>query len=118
MKINIPQIYEENIIEFLQKDGNIVYKYMDEKRVFQITFVKVYQFDFTEFDYITEVEWNFGLEMEAESDYINVLLQNMPEEKKQRAFGGEITSLYHYKLAIDDVGIYNIICKGIETTYV
>lgn len=31
-----------------------------------------------------------------------------------RAFGGEIEKLKHHRLAVDDNGFYNIICKGLE----
>ena len=37
----------------------------------------------------------------------------MSKEKLQRAFGGEYKKIQHYKLVIDDIGMYNIICKDI-----
>ena len=38
---------------------------------------------------------------------------SIPKDQLNRAFGGEYEKLQHYRLVIDDVGIYNIICKGI-----
>ena len=117
MKITIPLIYEENIIEFAQRRGNAVFRYLDGERVFQITFHDVYAFDFVEFDYIKELDWQFGLELEENSTYIPQMVQGMPKESLQRAFSGEYEKMRHYKLVIDDVGMYNVICKGIDMSY-
>ena len=114
MSIEIPPIYEEDIIEFVQRKGDAIFKYYDDGRIVEIIFNCVYEFDFVEFDYIDEVGWRFGLELQSNSVYIEKMLRSMSEEKKQRSFAGECKMLQHYKLVIDDVGLYNIICKGIN----
>lgn len=113
MKITIPPIYEENIVEFAQRNGNAVLKYLSEGKSVQISFLSVYAFDFIEFDYFKETDWQFGLELREDSEYIQKIVQGMPQEKLQRAFGGEYEKLQHYRLVIDDVGIYNIVCKSV-----
>lgn len=113
MNIEIPQIYEEDIIEFVQRKGDVIFKYFDDGEIIEIEFVCVYAFDFVEFDYINEVGWKFGLELQSNSMYIDKVTQNMSKEKLQRAFGGEYKKIHHYRLVIDDVGMYNIICKDI-----
>lgn len=113
MNIEIPPIYEEDIIEFAQRKGNVVLKYYDNDNIFEIVFNCVYAFDFVEFDYINGVGWNFGLELQNNSMYIEKIVRNMTKDKLQRAFGGEYQKLKHYKLVIDEVGMYNVICKDI-----
>lgn len=113
MNIEIPPIYEEDIIEFAQRKGDVVFKYYDNDNIFEIVFNCVYAFDFVEFDYINEVGWKFGLELQSNSVYIEKIIHNMSKEKLQRAFGGDYKKIQHYKLVIDDIGMYNIICKDI-----
>lgn len=113
MNIEVPQIYEEDIIEFAQRKGDVIFKYFNNGEINEIVFICVYAFDFIEFDYINEVGWKFGLELQSNSMYIEAITCNMSKEKLQRAFGGEYKKLQHYKLVIDDVGMYNIICKDI-----
>lgn len=111
MKIDIPTIYEEDIIGVVHQNGNLIFEYASENIV-RIIFQYVYKYDFVEFDYINEIDWTFGLELLKDSPYIKNLIGMMEEEKLQRAFGGEYDKLQHYRLVIDDVGIYNIVCKG------
>lgn len=118
MKVEIPPIYEEDIIEFVQREENATFKYFNEDKIVKITFFCVYAFDFVEFEYINEMGWVFGLELQNNSAYIERMVSNMTEEKKQRAFGGEYKKIKHYKLVIDDVGMYNIICKDIDVSFV
>lgn len=73
----------------------------------------IYEEDIIEFDYINETGWKFGLELQNNSVYIEKIIRNMSKEKLQRAFGGEYKKIQHYKLVIDDIGMYNIICKDI-----
>ncbi len=113
MIIEVPQIYEEDIIEFVQRKGDVVFRYFDNGEIIEIIFKCVYAFEFIEFDYINEVGWKFGLELQSNSMYIEKIIRNMSKEKLQRAFGGEYKKIQHYKLVIDDVGMYNIICKDI-----
>lgn len=113
MNIEIPPIYEEDIIEFAQRKGDVVFKYYYDDNIFEIEFNCVYVFDFVEFDYISEVGWKFGLELQSNLAYIEKIIRNMSKEKLQRAFGGEYNKLQHYRLVIDDIGMYNIICKNI-----
>lgn len=117
MNIEIPLIYEEDIIEFVQRKGDVIFKYYNEGKIFEILFNCVYIFDFVEFDYINEVGWTFGLELQNDSVYIEKLICSLPKEKLQKAFGGDYKKLQHYKLVIDDVGMYNIICKDIKLDY-
>lgn len=114
MNVEIPLIYEEDIVEFAQRNGNVVFKYIENNNVCEIVFNCVYAFDFVEFDYINEVGWKFGLELQSNSLYIEKMVRNMSEEKLKRSFGGEYEKLLHYKLVIDEVGMYNIVCKNIS----
>lgn len=114
MNIKIPPIYEEDIIEVVQRKGDVIFKYYDNDKIIEIIFNCVYVFDFVEFDYIDEVDWKFGLELQSNSIYIEKIIRNMSKEKLKRVFGGEYNNIKHYKLVIDDVGIYNIICKDIN----
>ncbi len=118
LKIDIPQIYEEDIIVFSYRRGNAEMRYYDGDKVFQILFSGVYLFDFIEFDYINDTKWRFGLHMLKDSPYIKKMISAMPKEKIQRSFGGEVLALRHYTLVIDDVGMYNIVCKDIMLKYV
>lgn len=114
MNIEIPPIYEEDIIEFVQRKGDAIFKYYRNGKIIEIVFNCVYEFDFIEFDYINETDWNFGLELQSNSMHIEKMIRNMSKEKIHRAFGGEYKKVQHYKLVIDDVGMYNVICKGIS----
>ena len=113
MKIDIPTIYEEDIIGVVHQNGNLIFEYASE-HIVKIIFQYVYKYDFVEFDYINEIDWTFGLELQRDSTYIKDLTGMMEEEKLKRAFGGEYDKLQHYRLVIDDVGIYNIVCKGMK----
>lgn len=90
---------------------------MRQEKTVQLSFLHVYAFDFVEFDYIKETDWQFGLELQENSAFIQKLVQGISQEKLQRAFGGEHEKLQHYKLVIDDVGMYNIVCKGFDYGY-
>lgn len=118
MKITIPPIYEENIVEFSQRKGDCIFEYFAEGRLFRIIFNKVYAFDFVEFDYIQEIDWQFGLDLQDNSTYIQQMIKGKPKETIQNVFGGEKENIQHYKLVIDDVGIYNIVCKSVTRGYV
>lgn len=118
MSIEIPTIYEENIIEVVHQSGNVIFKYYVEEKIYKIAFHNVYFFDFTEFDYVTECDWKFGLNIQTNSTYIEKLVKEISKDKLQRAFGGEYSKLSHYKLVIDDVGMYNVVCKDIELAYI
>lgn len=69
MKIDIPTIYEEDIIEFTQRDGNVIFKYTADS-IIEIIFKTVYKFDYVKFDYIRDLEWVFGLELQEDSSYM------------------------------------------------
>ena len=117
MRVEIPIIYEEDIIEFTQQKGDLILKYYDDSKTFEIVFNYVYAFDFIEFEYISEEGWRFGLELQSNSIYIEKLISSMSKEKLQRFFEGDKKKLQHYKLVIDDVGMYNIVCKDIKMGY-
>lgn len=118
MKIAIPPIYEENIVEFAQRKGDCVFEYFDDEKLFQIFFNAVYAFDFVEFDYIKETNWQFGLELQDNSIYVQQMAEGKPKEIIQNIFGGESEKIQHYTLVIDDVGMYNIVCKSVNIGYV
>lgn len=117
MKLTIPPIYEENIIGFVQQNGDCIFEYLDKGNLFRIVFTKVYAFDFVEFDYMKETDWQFGLELQENPAYLQQMMQEMPKEIAQKAFGGEYEKMQQYKLVIDDVGSYNIVCKDINAGY-
>lgn len=113
-KIKIPPIYEEDIIEFVFSGFIIRIKYRFENAIINLVFYDVYQFDFCEFDYINDADWEFGLTQYSQSPLLKDIYSRVPLENHNRAFGGEPNKLRHYKLAVDDVGIYNIICKDFQ----
>lgn len=113
-KIKIPPIYEENIIEFVFSGFKISIKYYFENSIITLAFYSVYQFDFCDFDYISDTHWEFGLTRYSQSPLLEDLYSRVPFENYNRAFGGELYKIQHYKLVIDDVGIYNIICKDLK----
>jgi hypothetical protein len=41
-------------------------------------------------------------------------LTNIEKDRLEYLFCGEYKKLKHFKLVVDDVGIYNFICKGIN----
>lgn len=113
-KIEIPPIYEEDIIEFVFSGSKIRIKYCFENAIINLVFYSVYQFDFCEFDYISDRDWEFGLTQYSQSPLLQDLCSRVPVLERDRAFGGEPHKLQHYKLVVDDVGIYNIICKDFQ----
>lgn len=124
METKIPTIYEENIDSFIYKNGDVIFKYFtDANEKINIMFKSVYGFTYIEFDYMDCAEellikrstWKFGLELIENSSLLNKLVKdNFPDGNVTRAFGGEIEKIKHYRLAIDDFGFYNIICKKLE----
>lgn len=110
-ELNIPPIYEEDIIGFVYDGVNAQIKYYYEESKVKLSFECVYLFDFCDFDYINDVDWKFGLFEYDKSALLTDLFSRISQNKNNYAFGGEIEEIRHYKLAIDDVGIYNIVCK-------
>lgn len=111
--INIPAIYEENIIGFVYDGVNVKISYHYEETLVNLIFKCVYLFDFCEFEYIDDLDWKFGLVEYVESQMLNDLFLRINSENRNfLAFGGEADKIRHFKLTIDDEGIYNIICKG------
>lgn len=113
-KIDIPPIYEEDIIEFVFCGTTVKVKYHFENAIISLVFNSVYKFDFCEFDYICETHWEFGLTQYSQSPLLDALFSIVPFENRNRAFGGKLQKLRHYKLVVDDVGIYNIICRDFQ----
>lgn len=113
--IDIPMIYEEDIIEFNLKINDAIFKYYTNGKIIEIQFELVYKFDFCDFEYIFNSDWDFGLCKYIDSPDLHSLVKNLKFTNKDinRAFGGEIDKLVHYRMVIDDVGMYDIICKGI-----
>lgn len=111
-EINIPPIYEEDIIGFIYNGIKIQFKYNCEDSIIVLEFDGVYLFDFCDFDYLSDTEWQFGLVEYNKSSLLQKLMSRIPSERVQRAFGGDLEKISHYKLVIDDVGIYNIVCKN------
>ena len=110
-KVSIPSIYEEDIIGFFYDGVKVQIKYNYKETIINLNFNYVYHFDFCEFDYIKDINWEFGLIEYHKSCLLKDFFSGIPSQKISYAFGGEIEKIRHYKLVIDDVGIYNIICK-------
>lgn len=113
-KINIPPIYEEDIICFIYDGFTVQIKYYYEESIIKLIFNCVYLFDFCDFDYLNDTKWRFGLVEYDESSLLKDMFSRIPREEVSRAFGGELEKIRHYKLAIDDEGIYNIVCKDFK----
>ena len=107
-KINILPIYEENIIGFVYDGVNAQFKYRSERKTINLNFSFVLFFDFCDFEYQSDVEWEFGLVEYEHSPRLNEIFSRI----NNPIFNKGLENLYHYKLVIDDVGIYNIICKA------
>jgi hypothetical protein len=48
----------------------------------------VYQFDFCDFEYISETDWEFGLAQYVQSPLLETLYSRVSYENRNRAFGG------------------------------
>lgn len=105
-------MYEEDIIGFIYNGIKIQIKYNYEDSIIVLEFDEVYLFDFCDFDYLNDVEWQFGLVEYNESPLLKKLISRISPHRIQRAFGGDLEKIRHYKLVVDDVGIYNIVCKS------
>lgn len=103
------------------KDSDIIIRYIYEDEVSNnlilIKFKTVYSFRYIEAEYIDTIEYINGL-VEVEnskwkSDLLNAWkLRDRPENE---AFGGAVVSVNHYRVYFDEYGMYEIICKEIET---
>lgn len=110
-ELNIPLIYEEDIIDFVYDGLNAQIKYYFEGLKIKLNFECVYLFNFCDFDYINDVDWKFGLVEYDKSPLLSELFSRISQDKIEYAFGGKTEKIRHYKLVVDDVGIYNIVCK-------
>lgn len=110
-EVKILPIYEEDIIGFVFDGFSAQFKYYHENSKIELRFDGTYLFDFCEFEYINDVDCKFGLFEYVESPLLTDLFSRIIQDKIDYAFGGEIEKIRHYKLVIDDVGVYNIVCK-------
>lgn len=120
-KIQLPKSTsqcDELSIEMKCGDTIITYSYEDEivYSLISIKFKKVYSFIYTECEYITTLDYTFGLiEIDNSEMKSNLLTAwQMRNGSISEAFGGEVEKVKHYRLYFDDYGMYDIICKDIE----
>lgn len=117
-KIDIPEIFPENIIGLSIKDSSASFRYSDESdNIIQLFFGIVYEFDYTEEDYIYSYNEapGFGLYEVYDSEIIKTLIEKgMYKDNLDLAFGGEYNKLKHYTLRINEEGVYNFVCKEFE----
>ena len=110
--VNIPKIYVEDIIGItFNGDGDVDIKYNYNEKVIVLTFRSVYYFDYCEWEYINDTDWEFGLVEYKRSKLLDGIFSRINSVLLENSFGGEREKIYHYKLVIDDWGIYNIVCK-------
>ena len=92
-KIDIPEIYPENIIELSIKDASAYFRYSDESNnIIQLFFGFVYEFDYTEEDYVYSYDEapGFGLYEVYDSEIIKKLIEDGKyKDRLDWAFGGE-----------------------------
>lgn len=77
-------------------------------------FHNVYYFDYCEWDYINDNNWKFGLIEYSQSKLLDDIFSRIDSTLSHNSFGGEPEKICHYKLTIDDWGIYNLVCKGLS----
>ena len=121
MRIELPYpIYEENIISYNSVDGDYCFLYVDEQNPncrHELRFTKVYYSEFIDFELMT---WppgsHFGLEIiePEESDILNGRLKTRLELLLKYPQYRHMSQLKHYRLIVDDVGIFNIIAKDLD----
>ncbi|NRT88516.1 hypothetical protein [Clostridium beijerinckii] len=121
-KIQLPkstnQCDEEPYFEM--KNGQIIIKYSYEDEVVNslvsIKFKSVYSFTYTECEYISTLDYSFGLIEVEDSKVKDDLLSGWKLRNRpiNESFGGEVEKVKHYRLYFDDYGMYDIICKDIE----
>lgn len=117
-KIDIPEIYPENIIELSIKDASAYFRYSDESNnIIQLFFGFVYEFDYTEEDYVYSYDEapGFGLYEVYDSEIIKKLIEDGKyKDRLDWAFGGGYDKLKHFTLCINEDGVYNFVCKEFE----
>lgn len=114
------QCNEEPYIEM--KNGQVIIRYLYEddyeevNSLVSIKFETVYSFSYIECEYISTLEYKFGLVEIDDSKIKSELLTTWKLRNRavDEAFGGEIEKIKHYRLYFDEYGMYDIICKGIE----
>ena len=121
-KIQLPkptsQCDKEPYIEMKNGQIIIIYSYEDEvvNSLISIKFKTVYSFTYTECEYISTLDYTFGL-IEIDNSRIKSDLLTAWQLKNRlinEAFGGEVEKIKHYRLYFDEYGMYDIICKEIE----
>lgn len=88
--INIPPIYEEDIISItFSGDGNVEIKYNYKEKVIALMFHSVYYFEYCEWDYINDVDWKFGLVEYKKSSLLDDMFSKIDSTLYENSFGGE-----------------------------
>lgn len=122
IKIQLPkptsQCDKEPYIEMENGQTIITYSYEDEfvDSLISIKFKTVYSFAYTECEYISTLDYDFGL-IEIDSSKMKSELLKVWQLRNRlisEAFGGDVERVKHYRLYFDDYGMYDIICKEIE----
>lgn len=114
------QCNEEPYIEM--KNGQVIIKYLYEddyeevNSLVSVKFKSVYSFSYIECEYISTLDFCFGLTEVEDSKIKSELLTTWKLRNRDidEAFGGEVEKIKHYRIYFDEHGMYNIICKGIE----
>jgi hypothetical protein len=104
------------------RNANVIIRYDHSSNKKQaswtkITFDTVYGYKFTECEYISTLDYEFGLVDIPNSRWIRDLLDVWVREggnEESRAFGGEPNKVHHYRLYFDDYGLHEILCKSLR----
>lgn len=121
-KIHLPkptsQCEEEPYIEMKNGQTIITYSYEDEviNSLVLIKFKTVYSFTYTECEYISTLDYSYGL-IEVDDSRIKsdlLIAWQLRNKLINEAFGGEVEKIKHYRLYFNEYGMYDIICKDIE----
>lgn len=112
LPISISEPYTSPIV-ILDEIGAII-KYSGEEGSLIIIFDTVYGFKFTESEYIDTIDFIFGLVEIENSEWFSDFFDTWKEHgnKMEDSFCGEASHIHHYRLYIDDYGMYDILCKG------
>ncbi|NRT73608.1 hypothetical protein [Clostridium beijerinckii] len=123
-KIQLPkptnQCVEEPYVEMKNSQVIIRYLYYDDYEevdsLVSVKFESVYSFSYIECEYISTIDFCFGLTEVEDSKIKSELLTTwkLRNGAVDKAFGGEVEKIKQYRLYFDEYGMYEIICKGIE----
>ncbi|GAU75494.1 hypothetical protein [Fusibacter sp. 3D3] len=113
----VSQCDESPRVEMINGDVILKYENSEYEEQIVINFKDVYGFKYTETEYIDTLEYIFGCVEIENSLWIESFLNawELRERSRDDAFGGEPSKIIHYRLCFDEYGMYDILCKHMES---